>query len=33
MNTVKLSLFNIVNFVFHELIKLSRVINSDRKSC
>ena len=27
MNTVKQSLFNIMDFVFHELIQLSRVIN------
>ena len=33
MNTVKLNLFNIMNFVFHELIKLSRVINNDGKNC
>ena len=30
-NTVKLSLFNIMNFVFHELIQLSSVINIVRK--
>ena len=27
MNTVKQSLFNIMDFVFHELIQLSSVIN------
>ena len=31
MNTVKESLFNIMDFVFHELIQLSRVINIVRR--
>ena len=31
MNMVKLSLFNIMDFVFHELIQLSRVINIVRR--
>ena len=31
MNSVKESLFNIMDFVFHELIQLSSVINKVRK--
>ena len=31
MNTVKYSLFNIMNFVLHELIQLSNVINNSER--